>query len=58
MEEAIGIIYEGWKEYRRNIQGYLTTPSKLDIEDWERFKEKLFNAIEAKKNDTGTVNQG
>lgn len=57
MTEALSILYDGWLEYRRNIKGYLSTPSKIDIEDWEKFKSIIFDAVE-EKNGTGATSQG
>ena len=48
-EKTLDILYEGWNEYRKKIKGYLSTPSKIDIEDWEKFKQTIFDGIEEKK---------
>ena len=47
MTEALQILYEGWRDYRRQVKGYLTTPGRIDIEDWEIFKKMVFDKLEA-----------
>lgn len=42
-EKAIKIIYEGWLQYRTEIKGYRSTPTEIDIQDWEAWKKTIFN---------------
>ena len=51
MRKTLDTLYDGWLEYRKKIKGYVSTPSKADIEDWERFKKTIFDAVEDKKSD-------
>jgi len=52
--ELIDTLYAGWLEYRKRIKGYCSSPSLIDIRDWEQFKGIIVKAVEEKSNGTGT----
>lgn len=56
MTETLDVLYDGWNEYRRSIKGYSYTPAKIDIEDWETFKQIIFSTIE-ERNGTRTADK-